>query len=63
MKNFLSEFQAISVSGDPTRHEDMDFVLENVNKKSKSWIPRGVPTNKHWLRVFRNFKKLDQVHG
>ena len=34
-------YYTISVPGDPSRAEDWDFVLENVNKKTQSWIPRA----------------------
>ncbi|XP_041477204.1 uncharacterized protein LOC121425250 [Lytechinus variegatus] len=63
VKKFLSDFQAISSSGDPTRCEDMDFVLENINKKSKSWIPKGIPTHEDWQRIFRNLSKLDKLRS
>ncbi|XP_041453561.1 uncharacterized protein LOC121406620 [Lytechinus variegatus] len=63
VKKFLGDFQAISTSGDQTRCEDMDFVLENINKKRKSWIPKGVPKREDWKRIFRNLGKLDKLRS
>ena len=44
-KPTYQQYSTISVSGDPSKAEDWDFVLENVNKKTQSWIPKGIPTN------------------
>ena len=47
------------MSDDPSKGEDWDFVLENVNKMTQSWIPRGVPTKAMWNTACRNAEKLD----
>lgn len=40
-----------------------EAMLEEINKEAKSWIsPLGVPTNKDWLKVFRNSDKFNQVN-
>lgn len=59
LHKFVGENQSLGKKG---KMEDMDFQLENVNKRSKSWNPVGVPTEEDWMRTFRNLKKLDQVN-
>nr|XP_054753606.1 uncharacterized protein LOC129259335 [Lytechinus pictus] len=61
VQEFLARHSSYSASGDPTKGEDLDFVLENLNKQSKDWIPRGVPTEHEWLRIFRNLDKLNEI--
>ncbi|XP_063971446.1 uncharacterized protein LOC129284191 [Lytechinus pictus] len=63
LQDFLKTYQAISTSVDPERCEDMDFVLEAINKKSKSWAPRGVPTHQEWQKIFRNLQKFDELRS
>ena len=58
LHKFVRENQSLGKKG---KMEDMDFQLENVNKRSKSWNPVGVPTEDDWMRTFRNLDKLDQV--
>ncbi|KAJ8048815.1 hypothetical protein HOLleu_01285 [Holothuria leucospilota] len=58
LHKFVRENQSLGKKG---KMEDMDFQLENVNKRSKSWNPVGVPTEEDWMRNFRNLKKLDQL--
>ena len=61
VKKFQREFQTVSYTGDPFKGEGMDFQLERVNKASKVWLPKGVPSNTDWLRVFRLLDRLDGV--
>lgn len=61
VKEFVQKHQSISHSGQHGRGEDMDFQLENINKQSKVWTPKGVPSEADWLRTFRNLEKLDKV--
>ena len=56
-------YSTISLSGDPSKAEDWDFVLENVNKKTQSWIPKGVPNDKIWLNVCRNVDPLEKLRS
>ena len=51
---------SFTVSGDDTSGESGDFVLENVNKEVKRWLP-AKPTEKHWIRSCNNYGKLSQV--
>ncbi|KAJ8027943.1 hypothetical protein HOLleu_30043 [Holothuria leucospilota] len=61
VKQFVHKFQAVSQSGQIDRCEDMDFQLENLNKRSKVWTPKGVPSESDWMRAFRNLEKLDKL--
>ena len=62
-----ASFYTISVSGDPSKGEDWDFILENKNKIVKSWIPKGGCKDSYWLTGCRNadmFEKIKEVvHG
>ena len=62
-KPTYQQYSTISESGDPSKAEDWDFVLENVNKKTQSWIPKGIPTNDIWLTVCRNVDPLDELRS
>ncbi|XP_077869158.1 uncharacterized protein LOC144360163 [Saccoglossus kowalevskii] len=55
--NFFNRCESVSVSGDPSKGEGLDFVLENFNKLSKSWIT-GMPDTQMWINIFRNSSKL-----
>ena len=35
------KYYSVSISGDPSKGEDWDFILKNENKTVKSWIPKG----------------------
>ncbi|CAG2230053.1 unnamed protein product [Mytilus edulis] len=39
----------------------VDFVLENINRKSKMWMPSGLPDKKKWREVCRNIDRLDEL--
>ena len=57
----LSKAASFSTSGNKSKGQDADFVLEEVNKDSKSWISRGVPDDMMWLTVCRNLDGLKKV--
>ena len=61
IKQFVSQNIKCSQSGHQSKAEGGDFVLESVNKKIKSWMPSGVPTEDRWLRVCRNLPCMDKV--
>ncbi|CAG2184636.1 unnamed protein product [Mytilus edulis] len=52
-------YSSITTSGNKSLGEDFDFILEEKNKQLKSWMPKGVPTDKIWLTVCRNNKLLE----
>ena len=60
VSNFMDKIQSFSDKG-PSRGEDFDFKVEIINHLSKTWIPRGVPSNDDWLRIFRNLEPLEKV--
>ena len=58
---YVSQNIMCSQSGHPTKAEGGDFILESVNKKIKSWMPPGVPTEDRWIRVCRNLPCMDLI--
>ena len=61
IKTFITENIACSQSDHPSKTEGGDFILESVNKKIKSWMPPGVPTEDRWMRVCRNLPSMDCI--
>ena len=59
LKQFLHHHQSVSVSGDPSKGQGYDFILEEENRKVKRWIKGGVPTDQTWLSVCRNKDRLE----
>ena len=58
MKKYVSS----SRTGKTGKCQGGDALLEEVNKESKSWlILSGIPSEQHWLRVFRSLDKLNEV--
>ncbi|XP_070548038.1 uncharacterized protein [Ptychodera flava] len=60
LRDFISQNESVSVSGDHSRGEGMDFILESFNKSSKTWVT-GVPDSKEWVIIFRNLSKLNSL--
>ena len=46
---------------DGVRNEALDFIVKQMNKKVKFWLPIGVPNDNHWIKVTRNLGNLDKV--
>ena len=61
IKALHDEHYTISLSGDPSKGEDWDFVLENKNKIVKSWIPKGGCKDSYWLTGCRNAVSLERI--
>ncbi|KAJ8307906.1 hypothetical protein KUTeg_014553 [Tegillarca granosa] len=55
------ENATFSVSGNISKGEGGDFVVENRNRKVKKCLPSGLPTENKWLSVYRNIDRLDKV--
>ena len=58
IKELLDQHFTISINGDPFKREDWDFILEMINKQTKSWMPKEVPSELLWTIACRNTKKL-----
>ncbi|VDH89380.1 Hypothetical predicted protein, partial [Mytilus galloprovincialis] len=59
---FIEDNESYSVSGNESKGEGGDFILENYNRKTKRLIPAGLPDNNKWLQVCRNVDRLDKVY-
>ncbi|XP_076087738.1 uncharacterized protein LOC143058159 [Mytilus galloprovincialis] len=59
---FIEKNESYSVSGNESKGEGGDFVLENFNRKTKMWVPAGLPDKPKWLQVCRNIDILEKVH-
>ena len=58
-----NKYISSSKTGTPGKYQEGDALLEEVNKDSNSWLKlSGIPTEKHWLRVFRNLDALNRVN-
>ena len=55
--DLISKNLCLSQSGHESKAEGCDFILENVNRKIKAWLPPGVPTEERWQRVCRNLAR------
>ena len=53
----------MSKSGNPSRGQGFDFLLEEENKVVLKWIQRGVATNEHWQNVIRSKDNLEAIHS
>ena len=62
LNNLKKHFMSGSRMRNIDKSQGGDALLEKVNKDSKSWLKMaGIPSKKHWLRVFRNLHKLNEV--
>ena len=62
LNNFKKQFMSGSRTGNIDKSQGGDALLEDVNKDSKSWLKMaGIPSEKHWLRLFRNLDKLNEA--
>ena len=61
VRTMMQENESFTHTGTPNKSEGGDFVLENRNRRSKMFIPPGVPTKDQWLRTCRLLDQLEQV--
>lgn len=61
VRSLSDKYSSITTSGNKSLVEDFDFILEEKNKQLKSWMPKGVPTDKIWLTFCRNNKLLETI--
>ena len=60
IQDFIEKNETIKCKNG-VNNEAFDFIVEQKNKKVKYWLPLGVPTDNHWIKVTRNLEKLDKV--
>ncbi|XP_060586640.1 uncharacterized protein LOC132742291 [Ruditapes philippinarum] len=61
IKSFIEENICLSQSGHPSKAEGGDFILESTNKRIKSYMPYGVPTDERWTRVCLNIDNIEKM--
>lgn len=61
LTDFLETNESVSRSGDLSKGQGYDFLLEEDNKDIKQWIWGGAVSNPLWLAVCRNKEKLDEL--
>ncbi|XP_061166701.1 uncharacterized protein LOC133181816 isoform X2 [Saccostrea echinata] len=61
VSEFIANHESYSVSGNDSKGEGGDFVLENLNRKAKSFMPPGMPSEERWLTICRNIDRLDEI--
>ena len=62
VKDIVFSSMTLSRIGNTGHYQGGDACLEEVNKEAKAWIsPIGVPSDRDWLKVFRNLDKLNEV--
>ena len=61
MTYFVESHESMSKTGDKSRGQGFDFILEELNKEIKVWMHRGVPTDNMWLSVCRNHDFLKSI--
>lgn len=49
---FIERHESYSLSGNESKGEGGDFVLEAKNRETKRLVPSGVPTNQIWTNNF-----------
>ncbi|XP_053407605.1 uncharacterized protein LOC123543533 isoform X2 [Mercenaria mercenaria] len=61
VKDFICKNESFSVSGNISKGEGGDFVLEAYNRRAKRWLPPGIPKQHHWVNVCRNLNLLEKI--
>jgi hypothetical protein len=62
LKDLIMRSFTLSRTGNVGHYQGGDACLEEINKEAKSWIsPVGVPTEKEWVKTFRNLDSLSEV--
>ena len=61
LRNFFEKFCSLSKSGNKSKGQGLDFLLEEENKNVKGWLKRGIPSDESWLTTCRNHQSLKKV--
>ncbi|KAJ8319784.1 hypothetical protein KUTeg_001371 [Tegillarca granosa] len=57
----LSENESFIISGNKSKGEGGDFIVEYINRKAKMLLSSGLPDEKKLLHVYRNIDRLDEI--
>lgn len=60
VRDFITNNEAYSRSGEPNKGEGGDYITENENRALKSQLPPDVPTLNSWVETSRNDENLKQ---
>ena len=63
LMNYVTSHERFSVFGEKNRGQGADFVYENSNKRTKFFLPPGMPTAEMWRQVCwkgTDFSKLKE---
>ena len=60
VRDFITNNESYSRSGEPNKGEGGDYITENENRALKSHLPPGVPTLNSWVEASRNDENLKQ---
>lgn len=58
---FIEIHESYSLSGNESKGECGDFVLEPQNRETKRLVPSRVPTDQIWTNICRNVDRLSKV--
>lgn len=58
---FIERHKSYSLSGNESKSEGGDFVLEAKYRETKRLVPSRVPTNQIWTNICRNVDRLSKV--
>lgn len=58
---FIERHESYSLSGNESKVEGGEFVLEAKKRETKRLVPSGVPTNQIWTNICRNVDRLSKV--
>ncbi|KAF0300965.1 Nuclear pore complex protein Nup98-Nup96 [Amphibalanus amphitrite] len=61
IQQYLRATTSFTVTGDETRGEGGDFILEAKNRETKAWIPPGLPSIDQWRHASRCSERLKGV--
>ena len=61
LSSFVQSHCSVSKSGHLSRGQGFDFILEEENKTVKTWLKRGVPTDRTWFTTCRNHQSLKEM--
>ena len=61
VKEFVDGHVGVSRSGNHSLGQDIDFIMEEENRKCKQLLPPGLPSEKKWETICRNVFDLHEL--